>query len=89
MDLTLTEQDLVNMKLHERIVIDKTNQCHEWVLRVPGGWIYHRQSIATSTADNHGIALCAVFVPIANVSTADMHPMPIGAKATGPTGQEE
>lgn len=34
MDLKLTEHDLKNMKMHERIVIDKTKQCYEWALQL-------------------------------------------------------
>lgn len=40
----MTEQDLLKMKLHDRLSVSNTGQTTQWILRVIGGWIYYRQT---------------------------------------------
>ena len=46
----MTEQSLLEMKIHERKYIQTNHpQIKEWIVRVVGGWIYHRQVFHKNT----------------------------------------
>jgi hypothetical protein len=39
----ITKQQLMEMKLHERLSISESSATKQWIMRVIGGWIYYRQ----------------------------------------------
>lgn len=63
----MTEQSLLEMKIHERKNIQTNHpQIKEWIVRVVGGWIYHRQVFHKNTKKPDVLFETATFVPQPN-----------------------
>lgn len=60
----MTEQDLINMKLHEKKAMQSnTETVKQWILRVIGGWIYYRQVYINHRTRDDTFFETATFVP--------------------------
>lgn len=60
----MTEQDLIDMKLHEKKAMQSnTEVVKQWILRVVGGWIYYRQVYIQHRTRDDLFVETATFVP--------------------------
>jgi hypothetical protein len=72
----MTEQDLLKMNLHDVLIIKNEFM---WVIRVPGGWIYHIREVIErrsamypeSKPEPTRISTTSTFVPEARPLTVD------------------